>query len=156
MLHRNGGSMKISKKGRYALRSMVYLAVNKKEEKITLNDIAKINDISVKYLEQIFSSLRRAGLVKSIHGINGGYFLGRLPEEITVEDVLTAVEGDYRIEDEVASEECMLKGISNAVQRLVIDEINRVTGEVISGVSLQDLADEYSGKDRDGDEMYYI
>ncbi|MCD7826040.1 MAG: Rrf2 family transcriptional regulator [Clostridiaceae bacterium] len=148
--------MKISKKGRYALRSMVYLAVNESEEKMTLGDIAMVNGISIKYLEQIFSSLRRAGLVKSIHGINGGYFLGRHPSEITVEDVLDAVEGDYRIEDEVTTEDCMLKGISNAVQRLVIDEINFQTGKVISSVTMQDLANDYSRTDRDADEMYYI
>ena len=148
--------MKISRKGRYALRSLVYLSMNEKEKKVTLSSVAGVNGISVKYLEQIFASLRKAGIVKSIHGINGGYFLSRKPEEITVEEILDAVEGDYRIEDEVTSEECLLKGISNTIQRKVIDAINEKTGSVIRNLTLEDLLEDYTKTDREADNMYYI
>ena len=129
--------MKLSKRGRYALRALVYLSLNSDREKMTLSKIAKENDISTKYLEQIFSNLKRSGIVKSVAGIN-------------------AVEGDYKIEDEEISENCMVKGISKALQRLVIDRINAETGKVIKNVTLRKLADEYSNTDRDADEMYYI
>lgn len=148
--------MKISRKGRYALRSLIYLSMNKTENKETLSNIAKLNGISTKYLEQIFSNLRRAGIVKSIHGINGGYFLSDKPDKITVEDILEAVEGDYRIESEEIPDECMYKGISHTVQRMVIDEINKQTGKVIHNLTLEDLVREYTNKDKEGDYVYYI
>ena len=148
--------MKLSKRGRYALRALVYLSLNSDREKMTLSKIAKENDISTKYLEQIFSNLKRSGIVKSVAGINGGYLLARPSTDISVEDVLNAVEGDYKIEDEDISENCMVKGISKALQRLVIDRINAETGKVIKNVTLRKLADEYSNTDRDADEMYYI
>ena len=108
--------MKLSKRGRYALRALVYLSLNSDREKMTLSKIAKENDISTKYLEQIFSNLKRSGIVKSVAGINGGYLLARPSTDISVEDVLNAVEGDYKIEDEEISENCMVKGISKALQ----------------------------------------
>ncbi len=148
--------MKISRKGRYALRSLVYLSMNTTGNKVTLSNIAKLNDISTKYLEQIFSNLRKAGIVKSVHGINGGYLLSAQPEKITVEDILQAVEGNYRIEDEEISEDCMYKGISNTVQRMVIDEINKQTGNVIHNLTLDDLVKEYTAKDKEADYIYYI
>ena len=131
--------MKLSKRGRYALRALVYLSLNSDKEKMTLSKIAK-----------------RSGIVKSVAGINGGYLLARPSTDISVEDVLNAVEGDYKIEDEEISENCMVKGISKALQRLVIDRINAETGKVIKNVTLRKLADEYSNTDRDADEMYYI
>lgn len=148
--------MKISKKGRYALRALIYIALNNDEEKVTVSTIANANNISVKYLEQIFSGLKRAGIVRSIHGINGGYYLSREPNQITVEELLNAVEGEYKIERETTPEECMLKGISDTVQRCIIDEINEKTGDVISNITLQNLVDDYNRRSRDGDEMYYI
>ena len=84
--------MKLSKRGRYALRALVYLSLNSDKEKMTLSKIAKENDISTKYLEQIFSNLKRSGIVKSVAGINGGYLLARPSTDISVEDVLNAVE----------------------------------------------------------------
>lgn len=148
--------MKISRKGRYALRTLIYFAMNGKEKKITLNHVAKANGISVKYLEQIYASLRRAGIVKSEHGINGGYILNKAPEKITVEEILDAVEGDYRIEAEEISKDCLFGGISEIIQTRVIDEINDKTGEVISNLTLQDLVDDYNESCKAVDEMYYI
>ena len=77
--------MKLSKRGRYALRALVYLSLNSDKEKMTLSKIAKENDISTKYLEQIFSNLKRSGIVKSVAGINGGYLLARPSTDISVD-----------------------------------------------------------------------
>ena len=92
--------MKLSMKSRYGLRALIDLAINSKTEQVALNSIAERNKISPQYLEQVFASLRKAGIVKSIKGSQGGYFLSRPPQEITVSSIIEALEGDYRIEDE--------------------------------------------------------
>ena len=85
--------MKISAKGRYALRFMADLALQDPTEFIALKDVSVRQGISVKYLEQIVSALSRAGFVRSIRGPQGGYRLARRPEEYTVGEILRAVEG---------------------------------------------------------------
>lgn len=85
--------MKISTKGRYALRLMVDLALNNNGENISLKEISSRQGISVKYLEQIISMLNRAGYVKSERGSNGGYRLTKKPEEYTVGMILRLTEG---------------------------------------------------------------
>lgn len=86
-------NMKISTKGRYALRLMVDLALNNNGENISLKEISARQGISVKYLEQIISMLNRAGYVKSERGSNGGYRLTKKPEEYTVGMILRLTEG---------------------------------------------------------------
>lgn len=85
--------MKISTKGRYALRLIVDLALNNNGENISLKEISARQGISVKYLEQIISMLNRAGYVKSERGSNGGYRLTKKPEEYTVGMILRLTEG---------------------------------------------------------------
>ncbi|MDO5346647.1 MAG: RrF2 family transcriptional regulator [Lachnospiraceae bacterium] len=85
--------MKISTKGRYALRIMVDLAQNDNGEYIRLKDISERQDITIKYLEQIMPLLTRTGYVRSYRGNNGGYRLARKPEEYTVGDILRTAEG---------------------------------------------------------------
>lgn len=86
--------MKISTKGRYALRLMLDIAVNDAVEPVRLKDTAERQAISVKYLEQIISLLVRAGYVKSIRGPQGGYRLAKKPSEYTVGMILRQVEGN--------------------------------------------------------------
>ncbi len=85
--------MKISTKGRYALRLMLDLAVNASEEPVSLKSVAQRQGISDKYLEQIISILNRAGYVKSIRGAQGGYLLRRRPQDITAGMILRLTEG---------------------------------------------------------------
>lgn len=84
--------MKISTKGRYALRLMLDLALER-DQVVRLRDVAKRQDISVKYLEQIISVLQKCGYVKSVRGPGGGYLLARKPEEYTVGMILRQIEG---------------------------------------------------------------
>ena len=77
--------MKLSKKSRYGLRALIDLAVNSRTELVSLGSIAQRNDISAQYLEHVFSALRKAHIVKSMKGSQGGYFLERDPKEITVD-----------------------------------------------------------------------
>lgn len=86
--------MKISTKGRYALRLMLDIAMNDAVEPVRLKDTAERQSISVKYLEQIISLLVRAGYVKSIRGPQGGYRLVKKPSEYTVGMILRQVEGN--------------------------------------------------------------
>ena len=76
--------MKISTKGRYALRLMLDLAIYNTGEPISLKDVARRQQISEKYLEQIISMLNRAGFVRSVRGAQGGYMLKKAPAEYTV------------------------------------------------------------------------
>lgn len=86
--------MKISTKGRYALRVMVDLALNSNGNYISLKDIAVRQEISNKYLEQIISLLNKASFLETARGNTGGYRLARLPREYKVGDILRATEGD--------------------------------------------------------------
>lgn len=85
--------MKISTKGRYALRLMIYIATHSNGKPVSIKDIAKNEDISDKYLEQIISILNSGGLVRSVRGPQGGYLLRKAPENITVGMVLRLTEG---------------------------------------------------------------
>lgn len=86
--------MKVSTKGRYALRIMIDLAMNSGDSFISLKDIAQRTGISIKYSEQIISLLNKAGYLETARGNNGGYKLNKLPEEYIVGDILRASEGD--------------------------------------------------------------
>ncbi|MBO6263389.1 MAG: Rrf2 family transcriptional regulator [Clostridia bacterium] len=86
--------MKISTRGRYAVRAMVDLAEHYGGEYIPLKDMAARQDISKKYLESIMSDLSKAGLIDGMHGKGGGYKLKKPPENYTVGDILRITEGD--------------------------------------------------------------
>ena len=86
--------MKISTKGRYALRMMLDLAEHQENGYLALRDIAARQDISKKYLEQIIPILNRAGMLLTNRGYQGGYRLSRLPEQYTVGEILRATEGN--------------------------------------------------------------
>ena len=82
--------MKISTKGRYALRVMIDLAINSNGKYISLKDIAERQEISNKYLEQIISLLNKAGYLETARGYTGGYKLAKEPKEYTIVDILIA------------------------------------------------------------------
>ena len=86
--------MKISTKGRYALRVMLDLAINNDGNFTSLKDIANRQEISNKYLEQIIAMLNKAGYLETARGNNGGYKLAKKPSEYIIGDILRATEGD--------------------------------------------------------------
>ena len=83
--------MKLSTKGRYGLKAMFELSINQNAGPIPLKYIAKRQNISEQYLEQIFSALKKSGLVKSVRGAQGGYLLAKDPSDITVGNILTVL-----------------------------------------------------------------
>jgi Rrf2 family iron-sulfur cluster assembly transcriptional regulator len=84
--------MRLTTKGRYAVTAMLDLALHGDDAPISLADISKRQDISLSYLEQLFTRLRKEGLVKSTRGPGGGYSLGKPAEQIAVSDVISAVD----------------------------------------------------------------
>ena len=134
--------MKLSKKSRYGLRALIDLAVNSRTELVSLGSIAQRNDISAQYLEHVFSALRKAHIVKSMKGSQGGYFLERDPKEITVAQIVEALEGTYDLEDEVDRNN-VERGDQEAIQHLIIDRINDCVQEILEDVTLKDLVDAY-------------
>lgn len=84
--------MRVGSKGRYAVTAVVFLAKQDKKMPMPLAEIAKLHEISLSYLEQLFARLRRAGLVKSVRGPGGGYFLSRRAEKILISEIVAAVE----------------------------------------------------------------
>lgn len=85
--------MKLSTKGRYGLRAVLDLALNSDTEVVPLSEIAIRQNISISYLEQLISKLKKAGIVKSIRGAQGGYLLAKEPKEISIGEILRALEG---------------------------------------------------------------
>ncbi len=89
--------MRLTTKGRYALRAMLRLASNDPGGSMPLREIAEAEEISVQYLNQLFFLLRKAGLVKSRRGPKGGFLLGRDPDQITIKDILDVVGEGYGV-----------------------------------------------------------
>src|SRR5665647_557540 len=108
--------MKVSTKGRYGLRSMIDLAINATEGHVALLYIAERQNISVNYLEQVFSTLRKAGLVKSVKGAQGGYILGDSPSRITIGRILRTLEGNLSIVEESGSKTVMDNSLQYCVK----------------------------------------
>ena len=147
--------MKLSKKSRYGLRALIDLAVNSRTELVSLGSIAQRNDISAQYLEHVFSALRKAHIVKSMKGSQGGYFLERDLKVITVAQIVEALEGTYDLEDEVDRNN-VGRGDQEAIQHLIIDRINDCVQEILEDVTLKDLVDAYEGYQDSVEGMYYI
>ena len=123
--------MKISTKGRYALRLMIDLAQHDAGGYIPLRDISKRQEISAKYLEQIVVQLSRAGFVTSTRGAQGGYQLARHPSEYTVGDILRITEGSLAPVACPRAEEC----ITLDFWRGLYDTINKY----VDSVTLEEL-----------------
>ncbi len=147
--------MKISTKGRYGLRAMVDLAVNSTGDYVALNSIAERQDVSENYMEQVFSMLRKAGLVKSIKGAQGGYILSDNPANIKVGTILRVLEGDLFIADD-ESRNPAVSSIQNLLKRNVWDRINESINNVVDGITLEDLANDYRKMNEGYSMMFYI
>ena len=133
--------MKISTRGRYALRMMIDLAASDNDEFITIKSIAARQEISEKYLEQIITVLSRAGFVKSARGAQGGYKLARPAKEYTVGMILRAIEGSLVpvkcMEDD--PNECSRR--DQCVTLDVWKRIDEAVSSVVDSITLDQLAE---------------
>lgn len=151
--------MKISTKARYGLRALVDLAVHSGGEQVALIHIAKRQHLSVNYLEQVFSLLKKAHIVKSIKGSQGGYRLIKNPVDILVGDVIRAIEGEILVvEEEVqsAGTSLILKNMQKCIAENVWDKITQSICEVIDSMTLEDLMKDYQLLNMEQSIMYYI
>ncbi|MBR6329717.1 MAG: Rrf2 family transcriptional regulator [Lachnospiraceae bacterium] len=145
--------MKISTKGRYAVRVMLDLAANNSGEYIKVRTISERQDISEKYLEQIISMLSKAGYVKSVRGAQGGYKLAEDPSHYTVGMILRLTEGS------LAPAPCLENGEEPDCERSnecdvlwVWKKLNDAINEVVDGVTIADLLERQKARLED----YYV
>ncbi|MBQ6039382.1 MAG: Rrf2 family transcriptional regulator [Oscillospiraceae bacterium] len=141
--------MKISTKGRYALRMLIELALHHEKDYVSLKEISERQGISKKYLEQIVPMLNKSGILRTNRGNKGGYMLAKPPRECTVGDVLRATEGslapvsclDYDVNTCPRAESCATLFVWEGLSKTVADYLNSIT--------LQDILDHAS--DGNGD-----
>ena len=132
--------IKISTRGRYGLRALIDLSLYQEDKAIPLREISEREKISEQYLEQLFASLRKAGVVSSVRGAHGGYLLNEDPEEITAGDIIRILEGpiqpvncvtdDFNCEQE---HEC----VTHELWGILSEQI----GEVLDSYTLADLTE---------------
>lgn len=139
--------MKVSTKGRYGLTIMIELARKYGEGPTPLKAIAKDNDLSEHYLEQLAAPLRNAGLIKSVRGAYGGYMLPREPKEISAGDIIRVLEGPIALVEGIEDEE----PAKQALWRRVIEAVK----EVFDTTTLEDLVNHDKDTQQDG-YMFYI
>lgn len=148
--------MKFSKKCRYGLRALIDMSANPGNDAIVLGNLAVRNGISPQYLEQVFASLRRAGIVKGTKGSQGGYRLNADPGKITVSSILEALDGSYHIEEEDVPDDSHGRSVAVSIQNLVIDKVNDQLDKVLMNITLNDLKKSYLDCMEDSQDMYYI
>lgn len=131
--------MKISTKGRYALRMMVDIAQHNTGEPVSIRDISERQDISVKYLEQIVSALVRAGYLRSIRGPQGGYLLAKKPSQYTAGDILRVTEGNLHPVDCLVDDVNQCERAATCVTLRLWKELDRAIYSVVDRYTLEDL-----------------
>ncbi len=145
--------MKISTKGRYALRMMLDLAIHQSEGFVSLKDIASRQDISKKYLEQIVPLLKQSGFMRTNRGYQGGYMLSRPASAFTVGDILRLTEGNLAPVAclETEPNECLRR--SECITLPIWTGLYKAITDYLDSITLQDIIDRYKS-DNGGD--YYI
>lgn len=132
--------MRITYKGDYSLKAILYLAANYSKDAVTIHEIAEHIDAPVKFLEQVLLELKRGGFVESKRGKIGGYFLARPPAEITVGDVIRFVDAP------VEPISCVKEGYSDCSDmhkclfRKIWQDVAKATSDIIDNVNFEDLA----------------
>ncbi len=136
--------MKLSTKGRYGLRAVLDLAVHADEEAVALSQIAERQGISMNYLEQLIARLKKAGIVNGIRGAQGGYMLAIPAEELSVGDILRALEGDLNPVDcsEVKPSDSTCSNSDSCVTKYVWKRISDSINEAVDGIMLSELVAE--------------
>ncbi|MGF7004124.1 Rrf2 family cysteine metabolism transcriptional repressor [Lachnospiraceae bacterium PFB1-21] len=144
--------MRISSKGKYGLMIMIDLAHFGADKPVPLTQVAKRQDVSLNYLEQLAIKLKKAGLLKSIKGPGGGYVLGKEAKDITAYEMLQCLESDLS----VASADEKQEGIMRMLKSQLWDELDARNQEFLKGVTLADLEKEYPEEFSEDYFMYYI
>ena len=147
--------MKLSTKGRYGMRAMLDLAQHYDDGLVLVKDVARRQEISERYLEHLFLSLKTAGLVKSIRGAHGGFTLAKAPDKIKLMDIINVSEGPLVLVDCVVDASVCSRS-SFCATRDLWRELQSVMGAVLSSQTLQDLIDRQQVKEQPSANMYNI
>jgi Rrf2 family protein len=135
--------MKLSTKGRYGLRAVLDLAVHADEEAVALSQIAERQQISMNYLEQLIAKLKKAGIVTGIRGAQGGYMLARPADEVSVGDILRALEGDLNpVDCSEVNSDSICNHSDSCVTKYVWKRISDSINEAVDGIRLSELVNE--------------
>lgn len=134
--------MKLSTKGKYGLRAMIDLAQYSEQEAVSISSISHRQNISESYLEQLVAKLRKAGLVVSIRGAQGGYRLAKPAETISVGDVLRALEGNLKAVECSAHTDEGCEGADVCVAKYVWQRINESIARTVDEMMLDQLVEE--------------
>ncbi len=135
--------MKLSTRGRYGIHAMYDLAVYGQSEPQRLKVIAQRQGMPEAYLEQLISALRKSDLVKSVRGAQGGYLLAREPAQITVGDMLRALEGDLSMVQCLESGDVICDKIEECPARPIWRKLSDGMNQLVDGITLQDMIDDY-------------
>ncbi len=147
--------MRLSTKVRYATRAMLDLAIHYGNSPVLLKDIARRQEISLKYLDRIFSSLKAAGLVKAFRGAKGGYVLSRGPSEVKVNQIVEALEGPFELVGCIDNKN-FCRRVDFCVTHDIWYELGKAMEGVLKATTLEDLIIRERGKKRAPEKMYYI
>ncbi len=130
--------MKLSSKGRYGLNAMYHLALSKSTEPVSLTELAKQTNVTQPYLEKVLGLLKKKGLVEASRGVQGGYKLAKEPSNITIGEILRALENDLVFSDCVRSDKCNNLNCPNkGIFKVIYDRLNSVLDEL----TLQNMID---------------
>lgn len=130
--------MRISTKGRYGARLMLELALHYEKGTVLLKDIAKNQEISEGYLEHLLPALRIAGLVNSTRGAHGGYTLAKSPSEITLKEVIQALEGSLS-PVECIDTPAVCQRVQFCITRDIWKELGEKMSQTLESVTLKDM-----------------
>lgn len=138
--------MWLSTKTRYGLKAIYEIGINFNKNPVPLSIIAEKHEISLSYLEQIIALLKKAGIIKSTRGPQGGYSLKKPPETISIGEIIRALEGSYAPTECVErNEKCFYA--SECITHSVFTKINDSISQVVDNMTLKDWIDEKRGDD---------
>jgi len=132
--------MRLSTRTRYGIRAMLALAINYGKGPLGLKNIAEDQDISVKYLEQLFTVLKAAGFITSVRGAKGGYQLAKPPAQINLNDCVNCLEGQITTVECVQNDSFCAKA-PDCVMKQVWTQVNEAIQNILTSITFQDLVD---------------
>jgi Rrf2 family protein len=142
--------MKLSTKGKYGVRALFEIARNYGKGPLAIKEISERQKISLSYLEQILHKLGKAGIIDSVRGPHGGYELARKPAELTIGDVVRALEGP------IALSHCLEPGVTGScyqaedcVARMAWTKVGEKIEEALDSITFEHLLRQYHGKERE-------
>ncbi|MDH4223723.1 MAG: RrF2 family transcriptional regulator [candidate division Zixibacteria bacterium] len=133
--------MNISTRGRYGLRALLELSMISRNGPVSLRDLSEKQNMSINYLEQIFYKLKKAGIVRSVRGVKGGYILALGEDKITVSQIINALDGPISISkcDDPRLREKSCTGPSHCISRVLWKELEDKIEKILSNITLKDL-----------------